>query len=263
MKRLRDNDLRVGLKSSKYYRPTKRARSTYQTVARTRGPYGQGEMKYSDLFMNQNSGADDFKAIPASTDWTGTEMDDEAVLQCVTIPAPGTGINNRIGVKCNIHKIAIRGFIKCAKQTNQTGGKDPALIRMVLVLDTQTNGVQAQGEDVMDNDIGGSGTSIFSVVNAFQNPKNFGRFRVLKDKTINLSDPNDTYDGTNIEINGIIRPFKMTVKFKKPLISKVQAGSTTSAISNMINYSFHLYASTQSADLAPAISYVSRVYFKD
>ena len=68
------------------------------------------------------------------------------------------------------------------------------------------------------NDGGAADTTI----NSYQNPNNFGRFRVLKDKDILVQDPNFTTEFEPGEepptgyarTNGLIRNFKFNINFK-------------------------------------------------
>ena len=71
--------------------PQKRAnvgRVGYQPVARTKGVYGAGEMKYFDT--------DYIAAVANAVNWTGTEAD-PAVFLTLCVPTVGAAINQRIG----------------------------------------------------------------------------------------------------------------------------------------------------------------------
>jgi len=232
------------------------ARKGYMTVPRTRGVYAQGEMKYFDSELA-------LKALTASTDWTGTEIDPDTVpvanINTLFCPTQGSGISQRIGKSCKVHKIKIRGIVQFSPLNNQTAGKFAASTRLLLVQDMQTNGTQAQGEQVMGASVTASAATNF---NSWQNINNFGRFKVLKDKIINIKDPNGFFDGTNIEVNGKTRHFKWTINFREPIPVRFNA-TNGGTIADIVDNSLHLIATCNSITLAPSVTYQCRVCFKE
>lgn len=235
-------------------------RANYTTVARTRGVYSMGEMKYYDT---ERSGV----AIGASTNWTATEYDPDTTQEatpvanplCLFAPVQGAAINQRIGRMVYVYGIKIRGHVYFTEQTNQSAADRMTKIRLCLVEDKESNSTQAQGEQVFTDPV----TNDADVaVNTFQSLNNFGRFNVLKDKTITLGNPTMSYDGTNIEQSGILKPFKMNVKFKYPRRVRFN-GTNGGTIADVIDYSWHIIANASSAQLAPTITYVCRVCYKE
>lgn len=222
-------------------------RAGYQVVQRTPGVYGAGEMKYFDT---EFSGA-----IPSVAAWTGTEMD-PATFLTLCVPVVGSAINQRIGRAIKVHKIKIRGIVTCAAQVDQTAGDAPAVLRLILYQDMQTNASQAQGEQVM------TGATTSSNVNMFQNIDNFGRFRVLKDKIITMANPNFTWDGTNLETMGLARTFKMNINFKVPVEIRFNA-TNGGTIADIVDNSFHVIANAYSTGLVPTLNYACRVCYKE
>jgi len=220
----------------------------YDTVARTRGVYQRGEMKYFD----QERG---LTPIVSSENWANTLRD--PTTGTLFAPVVGAAINQRIGKACNVLKIKITGTISCPAQSNQIIGDAASRIRLLLVQDLQTNATQCTGTQVMT-----SWTQPLQAVEGFQNIDNFGRFKVLKDKTIIMQNPNSSWDGTNIEQAGLMRTFKMTVRFRNPVNVRFNA-TNGGTIADIVDNSFHIIANTNSLDLAPYVSYVSRVCFKE
>jgi len=224
-------------------------RRGYSSVARTRGAQVTGEMKYFDTVLAAG-------VIPASTNWTATEFD-PTTYNTLFAPIVGSGIDQRIGKSVKVMRIKIRGVIQCNAQTNQTAADNNTVVRCILHQDKQTNSAQAQGEQVMTNHAS-AGLNPF----AFQNIDNFGRFRVLKDKTWIIQNPNMSYDGSNVEQAGLCRTFKWTIKFRKPV--EIRFNNTNGGtVADIVDNSFHIIATTQNVDLAPSISYVSRVCYKE
>jgi len=235
---------------AKRFRAGTGARRTFTTVPRSRGWAGvRSETKIIDLSV-----AD--KTITASDDWTGSEMDDTAALSIVTQPASGAAINQRIGKKITVKRIRVRGFVQCAKQADAVASDAGALIRIIVFQDKQTNAAQVQGETLM------VGTGASTNIASFQSLDSLGRFRVLKDFTMTLQNPSMSYDGTNLEQAGLVRPFKFSLNFAKGVVVNYNA-TASATITSVVDNSFHMLAICQSADLVPKMSYYSRMYYKD
>lgn len=209
------------------------------------------ERKYFDSFLNNF-------AIPASTDWQGTEAD-PATLNCLFCPTEGSDLDNRVGRRVNVRRIQLRGMFSCASQTDQTAADTAMVIRVILVQDMQTNGQQVQGETVM---AAPGAASAALTVNTFQNPANFGRFRVLKDKTYKLEQADMVWDGTNVEQSGYNHPFKLTVGFSRPNFVRFNA-TNGGTVADIVDNSFHLIVCANVISLAPKLYYQCRVVYTD
>lgn len=223
--------------------------ATYQTVPRTRGVYARGEMKYYDNSRNA--------AIAAGTDWTASELDPSTELSLFN-PASGPAINQRIGQKVMVRKIAIKGTIVTGAQVDQTDADIYPHIRFALVQDTQTNGAQMQGEEVFAS----HQANAYTVMGAFQNINNFGRFKVLKEKIVRVPMIPAIYDGTNIEQAGCTIPFKMTYTFKKPVWVKFNS-TNGGTIADIVDNSFHLIGRYSSTDTTCSLYYNVRTYYTE
>jgi len=221
-----------------------------QFVQRTQGPRSVTETKYFDTGIATTN-------IASDTTWAGSELDPAALT--LFYPVEGSDINERVGRKVTVTKIKIRGHITCAAQVNAVAGDDPSVVRLVLYIDQQTNAAQAQGEQLMATPSQAAATNAIAV---FQNPANFGRFKVLKDKTLTMQNPNITWDGTNLEQHGIARPFKMNVNFRKGLAIRFNATSA-GTVADIVDNSFHLIGLTNSTGLVPRITYECRVVYTD
>lgn len=237
--------------SSKVKQPYKKPRKGYSTVARTRGPLAKGEAKYFDTEKDQT-------ALNASTNWTATEYD-PAVFNCLFAPIQGSAINQRVGRSVWVTKLKIRGFVVCPAQTNQIVADAATVVRIILYQDTQTNGTFSQGEDIM---AAPTTANAPLCVNTFQNLGNFGRFKVLKDKMMFFDNKAVSWDGTNMEQSGLVRPFKFNISFRKPVEVRFNA-TNGGSVSDIITNSFHLIANISASDLNPYITYQSRVVFKE
>lgn len=230
----------------------KARRTGMYTVPRTRGALAQTERKYFDTFLSA-------KAVVAATDWTATEVD-PATLNTLFAPVQGDDINQRVGRKVHVLKITIRGVIRVPAQANQTASDAASCVRLILYLDKQTNGAQAQGENLMS---GPGAANALLCPNTFQSTANFGRFRVLKDLYLTMQNPALGYDGTNMEVNGLIKPFKISINFRLPVIIRFN-DTNGGTVADIIDNSFHMVATaTNVADLAPLLYYQCRVVYMD
>lgn len=243
-----------GYKSSKP--PKKKARYGYSTVPRTKGVYAYGEMKYFDS-VRENV------AIGSSTTWASSVYDPNvfpvASMNCLFAPTVGAGINQRIGKACKVLKIKMNIVISIPAQTNNIVTDAGSYLRLLLVLDKQTNSAQMTGTQLMTSP--GVATAVLAP-GTYQNIDNFGRFKVLKDKHMTIDNPTITFDGTNLEQSGLIRRFKWNIKFKKPI--NVRFNNTNGGtVADIIDNSFHIVANNSSADLNPNISYNCRVCYKE
>ena len=116
---------------------------------------------------------------------------------------------------------------------------------------------QAGGDQVMTP----SG-ALNQIPYTFQNIDNFGRFRVLKDKLIRVQDPNMSGDAASHDLNGIVVPFKYTIKFRVPV--SVRFNQTNGGtIADIIDNSFHVIANTNDSTHSPSLVYFSRVCYKE
>lgn len=228
------------------------SRAGYRTVARTRGVYGQGEMKYFDSFLSA-------QAIGEGVTWAAAELD-PATLLTLFCPIEGSAINQRIGRKVKVYKIKIRGFITTTAASDQVDILNSPIIRLILVHDMQTNSAQAQAEEVMANP-GAATTALNTCV--FQNLANFGRFRVLKDKIFRPGVITAVTDGASTSSQGLQQmPFKWNINYKGGM--EVQFNATNGGtIADVVNNSWHIIGTKANTNFDTAINYQCRVCYKE
>ena len=235
----------------------------YGSVARARGAAVQGEMKYFDTERTNTT------LSACTTTWVaGTIQDPSSTInlgdvavatpQCLFAPKVSASLNGRIGRKVKVLSIKIRGYIRAAQQAAQAAADPMSTIRLMLVLDKQTNATQMTGAQLL-NDAGAAATTL----NAYQNPNNFGRFKVLKQKMITLGNPGGFNDAaTTGATNGVTKLFKMTYKFKVPLLVNFNA-TNGGTVADIIDNSFHILAGADDISMNPTIAYYCRVNYKE
>lgn len=225
-------------------------------VPRTMGPFATTESKYFDSFLDGGT-------IAESTDWTATEID-PATLNTLVVPSEGSDIDNRIGRKIAVYRLSIRGFIRCTTSVDQADILRVPAVRLILYMDTQTNGTQAQGEQLMAAP-GAATTALCTAT--FMNLANLGRFRILRDKTYRMPtlvaapDNAGTTQFTSTQGHADM-PFKINIKFRKPVV--INFNSTNGgSVGDIVDNSFHLLANKTGANFVHTISYQCRAAYKD
>lgn len=189
-------------------------------------------------------------AAGIATSWAGCELDPS--INTLLAPQIGDDIGSRESRRIQVLNVRFRGQIVMNDQAARTTGLDPTIIRILLVGDLRTNGVQLNAEDVM------SDNGVF----AFTDLSQFGKFQIYKDKTYIAQDPNL---GVGIVANqaisnGRVIPFKLSHTFKKPFIMNFNAANAGN-VTDVIDNSLHLIGCASNIDLAPTLTYNVRSTF--
>ena len=232
------------------YRPTY-VRPGYGAIGRTPGGGVIGEMKYFDTHVQP-------QAIPNVASWVGTTID-PATFNTLCVPVVGAAANQRIGKEIKIVKLKIRGHFQYQIRNDVDAGVNPAAIRFGIFQDMQTNGVKADGNLVMTPT-----NQQAQAPHTFQNIDNFGRFKVLKDKTILIQDPNMVGSDTIHDINGRQVNFKINLKFKQPItvrFNNTNGGTVADIIDNSLHFFANCNAITATGNVL--LTYCSRVCYKE
>lgn len=192
-----------------------------------------------------------------STVWTGGEQD-PVTLNTIFAPTQGTGIANRVGRKVTVQKLKIRGLLTFDAINNAGSIRPFPVARIIVYQDMQTNGTQSQAEQVITD----SGSDSQAKLLNFQNPDNFGRFRVLKDKTYSYRDAVVSNDNaaTTISQDFSNIPFKFNLSFKKPLFVHFNA-TNGGTVADIVDNSFHVIV--MATDDSAQVTYQARTVFVD
>lgn len=234
-------------------------RKYYKSVPRTRGAlFASPEIKYYDFVSNGSIGIPIAANTNLGADVTTTPLTSGTCFA----PTLGNDINNRIGRRCAIMKIRIKGLVGCGVQAAFATADNFCKIRMVLFVDKQANAARATLQDVFQTNA--AMTVPAQSIHVPQNLATLGRFRVLKDKFINLQNPGITGSPTAADCiqNSMIRDFKISIKFKKPLyvdFNATNGGTFADIVRNSINIQFV----THNTALSPVASYYGRVSYTD
>lgn len=244
-------------------RPQKKQQT--QQGYEARGAAVTGEMKYFDTESTS-------VAISAvTTTWVaGTMSDPQASVNlgdaavgtplCLFAPKVSSALNGRIGRKIKMMKCRVKGMINIPPQAAQAAADTSANIRLALVMDTQTNASQMTGAQLFNDTAGGANATI----NSMQNPNNFGRFRVLKEKFFPLTNANLAGSPTASDVvqAGLLKNFKLNYIFKKPVQVNFNA-TNGGTVADIIDNSLHIVCGTNNASYVPTLSYYTRVGYKE
>ncbi len=222
------------------------------------------ETKYFDTAVDGHT-------IATAADWTGTEVPCDvriggdgstvtAYTDSALIPsAQGTGYGELLGTRYRLKAIRIKGSLNAAVQSDQADVARAAIVRVVLVMDTNANGAQAQGETVF-TDFGSDAVNCNSFLNMGTTG---GKFRILRDMRVMLQPAVAGTDAANT--NTVVREsslFHMQWKPKKPLVVSLKASAATPATSQLQSHNIFLLALTDSGAGAN-IDFACRAYFCD
>jgi len=221
------------------------------------------ETKYFDTSFAQT--------VSIAADWTGSEVpcvnyiqSDGTTVGAYTdsalIPsAIGAGYGQVNGNKYFLKHLRMRGEFIPIVATDQADMQTMSVVRLALVMDTQPNGAQAQGEEVF-TDMGTSNACNYS----FQamGAGAGGRFRILKDKFFRMQPAIAGTDGANT--NSVVKAgstFNFSYRPKKPIQVILKANSSTPTVASLSNTNIFLLAHNDVGSVS--ITGVARVYYQD
>lgn len=240
------------------------SRKGYGSVARSRGAAVTGEMKYFDTECARRA------ITVVGANWpAGTMADPDTTINlgsaavatplCLFDPTVGAGLNQRVGRQVKVLKLKVHGYVSADYQTAAANPDESANVRLLLVQDMQTNAAQMTGAALMQDGATGYGT-----INTFQNPNNFGRFRVLKDKRFFMSNQNISGNGVanQIDQSAFKIPFKFNINFKVPITVHFNA-TNGGTVADIVDHSFHVVCGADTVAQVPLLTYYTRVCFKE
>jgi hypothetical protein len=222
-------------------------RAAQQVMNMRTGGFVGMELKFYDTSLVSS-------ALTAPTDGSGGEHDPATVL-CLSAPAQGNAEQNRDGRKMTIKSVFVNGIINVPPQDgiSSGNGKEACKVYVALVQDKQSNGAQENSEDVFIN----PGANALLAASPLRNLEYTSRFRVLSVFEEDIPVPTISYDSADIEQSGAMRHFKLSKKVNIP----VTFTDSTAGVAQVMDNSLHIVAYTNNTDLAPTLSYNSRIRF--
>lgn len=249
-------------------RAADRASAAYYARGRPGGVPRQAmptETKYFDTSFSQT--------ISSAADWTGSEVPCSNYIQSdgttvgvytdsALIPsAIGAGYGQINGNKYFLKKLRIKGMINSALGSDQADVPVPTSVRLAVVLDTQPQGAQAQGEQIF-SDMGAAVQAHYSFL--VMAAGSGGRFKVLKDKLYMQEPAVAVTDGASTNSHARTGTnFKFNINFGKPLQVMLKANSATPTVASLSNCNIFIIAHVTGASPTTTINGCARAYFQD
>lgn len=228
-----------------------------------------GETKYFDTGMNVAvswTGTTWASSTVACDNYVNSSGTAAAYTDSALIPtANGSGYGQVAGNRYNLKKLRVRGAVGYAGAfEDQANVGQPIQVRIMLIHDTQPNGAQALGSDIMQ-DIGAAAENLYS----FKRVSNTsGRFRIIKDKFCCLQPATSGTDGTNTQSNShTSEMFSFQYVPKTPIRVNIKSGNATPTVAGLVDNNFFLLVAgvnqTTSAVAAIGVYAASRAYYTD
>lgn len=217
------------VKGAKFSKPMSYAEEPAPYSGRFAGP--SGELKFHDVDLNSG-------LLGILSPMT---------IQHLTIIPIGNGESQRIGRKISIRSIRVQGTLELRAHT--LIGLTTGQVVVRLVQDTQTNGTQFSATDLLDTD----------QFQSFRKLSETSRFKILYEKTFNLSAGGATEVAGALETTKYSRPVNVAVKVKIPMeySSLVDTGEVGSVRSN------NVYWTTQASHASCTITARARLRYSD
>jgi len=209
--------------------------------------------------------------------WDQSECD-PVTLNCLYCPTLGTNRSQRIGRQTFVDCVHIRGWIEDIIESQITGDNwnyaQPIVIRLIIYLDTQTNGDRKQGSDIMSTVASPDKYHILD----HQNANQMKHIIILKDQSF-VSNLNGFYNYLDLQSISSKKGhyFENVFEFKPPLL--VNHIADTGTVDDILDNTFHVLASFYQSYLVnapgpggltydslpgiPRLSYRCRVSFHD
>lgn len=178
---------------------------------------------------------------------------DPATYLCLNAVSQGTGNQQRMGLRSTCTSISIQGHVTfpVANPVGSTTG----YAKLWLLIDTQTNGAQATGEEFL------TGPATNQVI-SHRNLENSHRFKTLKQITVCANSPSAYWDGVDQAGPEIVVPFEIHHKFKKPLQTRyLSTGDTVADVADNSIHLFGLSPQTNGNNSSAGIVFMSRCRF--
>lgn len=187
---------------------------------------------------------------PITTSWV--TLNPSSGVDCLSAVPQGTTEQQHLGRTMYMIGIYVHGDLEMSRVVDQTLPENDIIVRICLVLDSDTKGVELVASDVMDT---GPTTQHL----AFRNLQHTSRLRVLKEKSIVVR-PLNMAETINAFAHGQRRqPFKINVTFKKPI--RVLFKGTTGVVGSIVDNSLHVIACASEGGVN--LGYQSRLRFRD
>ncbi len=255
--------------SSATARAEQQARARQGLTSTGRATVSFDETKYFDCGINTAvtwSGASWADSEVPCDNFVNSSGTAAAYTDSALVPsAVGSGYGQVNGNRYKLKKIRVRGNLSTAVRVDQADVQAPLMTRLLLVMDMQPNGAQAQGEDIIQ-DMGAGGENLFSFKRVASTS---GRFRILKDHFVILQPGYTATDhATNSSTNSNVlysENFSFQYQPKTPILCNIKSGNATPTVAGLVNCNIFMLLASNTSTSAVACTIVgsSRAYYVD
>jgi len=213
-------------------------------------------------FLDNTLPATALTAPPSSATWSGMDSYNPATALCFNSMVQGTGASQRDGRKVTSESLLINGVVTIASQTAQGSADTLPIIKVWVVLDTQTNGGTATGLD-SENVYTNPTTLPILGMAPLRNMLYTKRYKILKEivldiKALPMAISDATMANTVVQ-EGVHVPFQCFLNLKGMVTNYL---SNTGTVTDVVDNGVFILAGTSSASYAPTISYNARLRFR-
>lgn len=180
---------------------------------------------------------------------TGSELDPG--VDCLNAPVQGTGNSNRHGQECYFTHLSIHGHVLFEAKADGSSPSVPGYVRILVILDKQTNATTFNAEDVL---IEPSNSSLGA--EAMHDPENEARFDILYDGIVEQKIYSGAGSSSSSDWSAQQRPFRIDM----PLALTTTYSGSLGTVANVIDNSLHVMAIYQGSTQA-SVGYISRVRY--
>lgn len=196
--------------------------------------------------------------IVASTDATGGELQPSSgCVDSISVPSQGTGPSSRDGRRYMLRSAFVSGVVLTLREQDQADVKSNLGYFFALVLDTQTNAVAINSEDVYTN----FGNTAGILPTPLRNLSNSDRFRVLDSKYVELGSMYASTDGASTTT--MCNQYAPTVTLNWSGSIECNSVATGANVSSAADNSLHVVAFCGASNLTPTFVGKSRVRFTE
>lgn len=221
-----------------YKRPYRAPKPSYKSSANFRtGGFNGLELKFIDYTY---SGAIVGTSASAEANPSG--------IGCLNATATGDTESSRDGRRNIVKSVHVKGCVILDNTNDASSLPAARVVRVVMYHDTQSNGVEANSEDIM--------LSTTNVEEAFRNLQFSKRFRILHDQTFDMA-PISAAAGTatTVDTGGVVQSFKINKKMNMP----VNHDGSTAVVGSITDNAIGMIAFASNSGCT--LNYTSRVRF--
>lgn len=221
------------------------------TTQRLRGYWRRGG--YYGRFNRRTGYMPEFKFLDFTTGPTAVNtalnntLNDYMDLSFIS---QGVGENQRIGRKCTLRYLEIRGILRLPSTTTVANASDT--VRMIVYIDKQTNGAHGTKDLILKDLVGGDPT------NAPLNLEHQFRYSIISDKRFKIEPKSG---GINTATNGatawVTHPFSFITMLNCPLLYGGSTGVLAELCCNSLHIMFVSFNGTTT------VEFTGRVRFSD